>query len=328
MNDARFELKAHVDRFDPEYKDLLSSLLSKEHLIEKSEVIKKNEPYFGQFKKRVSIKFAGLSGLSIVGGIDAYGKPKSKIVESFLGLISNHNDIIKELNENGVYIDIKILYAYPYSDFMYDIIQPENTEQDGFSMACILRDKKVSVDYRIPLKLTFKDLEKSITYQNLTSSLKKIQTAVNEGRRYFNNELSPNRLVVKLTPLNILACLLKINHNLFIDPYVYSKEVYSASNLALISPVSQITIPNIPSASEADKLPYRERKILDHYCSLISHFRYIWQHPLTMYSTDATNYDKGVNNTLSKIKEPFEISYLSKANRIEKETFSKKAMVR
>jgi Predicted nucleotide-binding protein containing TIR-like domain len=327
MKELNFELKAHIDRFDPEYKDLLSNLLSKEQLIEKSEVIKRNEPFYGQFKKRVSIKFAGLSGLSIIGGVDAYGKPKSKIVESFLGLISNHDDILKELNENGVYVDIKVLYAYPYSDFMYDIIQAENTEQDGFSMACILRDKKAPIDYRIPLKLTFKDLEKSITYQNLTSSLQKIQTAVNEGRQFFNNDQSPNRLVVKLTPLNILACLLKINYNLFIDPYVYSKEVYSSSNLALISPVSQITIPGLLSPSEADKLSTKERRILDHYCSLISHFRYIWQHPLTMYSTDATNYDKGVNNTLSKIKEPFEISYLSKALRIEKEILSKKRIV-
>lgn len=323
MSLSDYNINIHIDRYDDAYKQELKELLSIDSLIANAETIRPGENYFNTYKKRVSIKFIGLSGLTIFGGTEFPGIQRTDVVDSFLHLIANRSKQIDILNRNEILIDVKILFAYPYSDFMYDLLQAENSRQDGFSMECILKNKNFDVGFRVSKDMNTADLKDSLTFKNLKDSLNKIQIAVNESRELFNNENHGNRLVIKLTPLNILNCFLKINHTLYIDPYVYSKEEHTKSHLGLIAPISKITIPTLPSFEESKKLDKTDKKILDHYCSLISHFRYIWQHPLTMYSTDATMYDKGVNGTLSKIKKPYEISFLSKAMRLQNKTTRK-----
>ncbi|HEY4832825.1 MAG TPA: TIR domain-containing protein, partial [Waddliaceae bacterium] len=244
-----------------------------------------------------------------------------KSVSNFLKLVSNENRIIEDLNKESIWVDIKIMFAYPYSDYMYDIIQAEQTNQDGFSMDCVLTGNKIIPDFRITKKITYSDLNRAVTYNHLVRSLEKLQNAVISGKKVFNNKNVKNRVVVKFTPLNILVCLLKINHKLFIDPYMYSKQQVTSFGLKLNAPISAISIPDLPEIG--GKQSRNDSKILEHYCSLISHFRYLWQHPFTLYSTDATEYDKWVQRTLSKIKEPGNVSYLGKALRLKAKTAHK-----
>lgn len=327
--EKKFDLNVKIDRYDKEYQKLLSDLLSIENLIKNAVELPTDDKYYGKYSKKIAIKFCGLSGLSILGGTDNhyYQAQRQPSVKNFIDLISNKGDIVKELNEkHSIYLDVKLLFAYPYSDFMYDLIQAEEFRHEGISMNCLIEKKIYKYDFRTPNRLTYLNINKSTTVLHLINSLDKIQEAVNNGQGVINLVGQPNRVVVKFTPLNILTCFLKINHHVFIDPYVYSKTTFDSKLLSLISPVSYISIPEIPNNYE--ELTENDKKIYEHYCSLINHFRYLWYHPLTLYSSDATNYNKGQNRTLSDIRLPKSISYLAKSEHLEKlvntnETYSK-----
>jgi len=315
---SKYELNVKIDRYDSDYQELLSSLLLKENLIEQAEFLKPGDKYYNVYERKILIKFCGLSGLSLIGGTETQndiGK-RALSVTNFLNLISNSDGIVEELNQKyKTYLDVKILFAYPYSDFMYDLIQAEKFRPIGTSIQCLLDEKKYLYDFSVLHRLTLLDISNSTTVLHLRSSLDKIQEKVNVSNGVINSKGSPNRVIVKFSPINILTCFLKINHNIFVDPYVYSKNSHEDQYLSLISPVSYIRIPGIPA--DYRKLDKSDRKIYKHYCSLISHFRYLWHHPLTLYSTDATNYNKGQNKTLSNIKPPKSISYLTKSEHLE-----------
>lgn len=312
-----FKLKVFIDRYSDPYQRKLSQLLSFESLKTEATIVKPGDPQYGKYEKRVSIRFCGLSGLSLLGGTEHPDGERATPVKRFLELLSNKSGIIDKLNAEKIYVDIKLIFAYPYSDFMYDIVRAENSQQDGFSTECILKGHKPKTNFQISKKLCYADLVKTNTYKHLCSSLETLQEAVNSSRPLFNHENNPNRLIIKFTPLNILVCLLKINRNIFMDPYIYAKNKKQSQNLSLLAPISYIKIPDLVDQIPFDELDEsREGIIVKRYSSLISHFRFLWSHPLTMYSTDATRYDKGDNGTLAQIKEPGEISYRSKARRI------------
>jgi hypothetical protein len=310
-----YDLNVNIDRSDSKYLSALSELLKKESLIQNAQILRSNDKFFGKYEKRVVIKFCGLSGLSLIGGTEKLSTQRNRVVKQFIDLISNKNNIVKELNDDyKTYLDVKLLFAYPYSDFMYDIIQAERTRQEGISINCQMEGKKYVYDFKTTQRLTYQTLNHSRSYQNLLNSLDKVQEAVNTSEEYINSAGSPNRVIVKFSPTNISACFLKINHTIFIDPYVFSKQDFHETQLALIAPISKISIPEIPE--NIDILTESERKIYEHYCSLVNHFRYLWYHPLTLYSTDATEYAKRENETLRNINLPKSISYLAKAEHL------------
>jgi Predicted nucleotide-binding protein containing TIR-like domain len=317
--ERKFELNVKIDRYDKEYQQLLSNLLSIENLIENAVELPKDDKHYGKYSKKIAIKFCGLSGLSILGGTENHNgnSQRQPSVKNFLDLISNKGSIVKELNEkHSIYLDVKLLFAYPYSDFMYDLIQAEEFRHEGISIECLLEKKIYKYDFRTPNRLTYLSINKSTTVLHLINSLDKIQEAVNNGQGIINHVGQPNRVVVKFTPINILTCFLKINHHVFIDPYVYSKKNFESKILSLLSPVSYISIPEIPD--NYNELSDTDKKIYEHYCSLVNHFRYLWYHPLTLYSSDATKYNKGQNRTLSDIRFPKSISYLAKSEHLGK----------
>jgi hypothetical protein len=316
--DKKFELNVKIDRYDEDYQMLLSNLLSIDSLIANAVELSNDDKHHKKYSKKIAIKFCGLSGLSILGGTETQSdrSQRQPSVKNFIDLISNKNQIVRELNEkHSIYLDIRLLFAYPYSDFMYDLIQAEEFRQEGISIDCMLEKKTYKYDFRTPSRLTYLNINKSATVLHLANSLDKIQEAVNNGQGIINHVGQPNRVVVKFTPLNILTCFLKINHHIFIDPYVYSKSSFDSKLLSLISPVSYISIPGIPN--DYTKLEKHDRKIFEHYCSLMNHFLYLWYHPLTLYASDATNYNKGQNKTLSDIRFPKSISYLAKSEHLE-----------
>ncbi len=311
-------LRIFKDRHDTKYMQHLAYLLTKEALIKNAEEIRPTEPHYGKYKRRVSIKFCGLSGLSLLGGNDTVTKAHPQSVTNFLNLISNHQNIIDDLNREGIVVDVKLMFAYPYSDSMYDWIQAEESQQDGFSIKDIVHGRKVKPDFRVTKKMDISDIKSSFAYINLKQSLVKLQDAVIKGKTIFNNKNTSNRVIVKFTPVNVLVCVLKINHSVFIDPYIYSKETSDSNFLKLNAPISEITVPYLPSPQEAEMLRSAEKTIHEHFCSITSHFRYLWQHPYTIYSTDATHYRKWRRESLGKIKSPEEVSYLGKATRLMK----------
>lgn len=302
--------KLYLDRQDEGYQKMIADLLSYESLRTQA-IEEKGDGY----DKLVKIKFCGLSSLTLLGGADFHNAPRNKATLAFKALIKNENNIIKNLNDEKIGIEIKFLFAHPYSDFVYDLVQAELSEQTGISMTCVHNNIRFKHSFSISNKLTYSDLKQSPTYLHLTNSLYNLQ--VNAQQHLFNLETkeekqkNPNRLIVKFTPLSILSCLLKINNNIFIDPYVYAKEFKDTKILSLKSPVTRI----IDSAQSYEN-DINYKLIHDHYCSIISHFRYLWEHPLTLYCKDATRYKKG-NGGLSDILEPNQISFHHKSLRIK-----------
>jgi hypothetical protein len=321
-NNKKFELKIFMDRYDDEYRKTLANLLDIRNLSESAIPNgKKDEIKDGirsKYDKYISIHFCGLSALSLIGGVEAYHQRTSKSAKAFLDLISNKGGCIKELNDRGIYVDIKFLFAYPYSDFMYDLILAETERQEGFSINCIKDRVPYDTVLNIPKKLSYATLTESKTYQNLVSSLRRLQEYGNKSKDLFNLDSTPNKIVIKFTPLNILLCYLKINNNIFLDPYIYTKEFHDKELLALTSPVSAIEIPYFPI--KTNKLSKHDEQIFQHFCSAVSHFKYLWKHPTTIYCNDATDYSRDVKDTLHLIKEPHLVSFFSKAKRLKKLT--------
>lgn len=317
MQETGFKLGINIDRYDKKYLKQLGKLLSKKYLIQNAQILKKGDKHYGRFERKISIQFCGLSGLSIIGGSEKIDALRKTVIDRFIGLISNKRNFVGNLNKkHKIYLDVKLLFVYPYSDFKYDIIQAETTRHDGVNINDQKSNKeKYLHDFHTTQRLTEKDLANSKTYQHLLHSLDKVQEAVNASDGCVNNVKSENRVIVKFCPINISSCFLKINHNIFIDPYVLSKSSHEVRNLALISPISTIEIPEIPNKRQ--KLSATESKIYEHYCSLLNHFEYLWYHPLTLYSTDATAYTKGRNNTLREIRSPKSISYLAKSQHLK-----------
>jgi hypothetical protein len=305
-------ISVYRDRHDEDYQNKLSELLSIKSLKKTSSVAFECDLH-SNLDKRITLKFSGLSSLSLLGGSENYFGKVNKTAEAFKKLILNASEL-------GEYtLDIQLLFSYPYSDFNYNLILSELTRQDGFSVNCLKNDIAYKPNFYTPHKLTVTDLLQANTFQNLRNSLKKLQDYIilaNKKGEVFNSKKAKHKVVVKFSVLNIMTCFLKINNHIFIDPYTYSKNQSDNEILNLSSPLTHIELNTQHKWPKNLKQNYEKHK--DHFLSLIGHFRYLWHHPLTLIAHDATFLNKGMIPPHTVFKNPLEVNFEGKATAIKK----------
>lgn len=299
------------DRHDDKYLQFVANLLSFDQLLDNA-LTDKNDK-----NPVVTIKFSGLSAMTLLGGGNA--EDKNPAYEAFNLLISNKNNLITELNRKNIAVHIKLLFAYPYSDFYYDLIQAEEANSEGNSVSCVINKEDFVRTTIGPKVVKYSDVKSSKTYASLKQSLSNLLTAKNDA--VFNkninigNNINKNKVVVKFTPVNGMCCFLQINNTIFLDSYLFAKQKANANKLSLISPIVRI---NAMRIGKVKQLPDKEQEKIHkelnqrHYYSALSHFRYFWNHDLTLYMNDVcVTKEKKIT-----IVEPHLVSYFNKAERL------------
>jgi hypothetical protein len=315
-------LEAFLDRNQPDYLDKIIHLLSIDSLINTAKPLNKNDvddqkilERSPQMTHKATIYFSGLAGLTLFGTDEKH----RNLIKTAIVFHSLLEEGVAELNKKGVVLQIRLLFAYPYSNFMYDLLYLEKYDHLYLSTDCIKKNLKYEYSFQSEPRLSVKAIDDTNTVKHLKRTLRFIQDYVNEKNDYWNKppmqnfDGSPNIIVVKFCPINVLCCMLRINNVIFIDPYVYSKEKAKAKEMALRTPISWIELPIYGPPSETKE---EEQKNFQFH-SFISHFKYLWEHILTLYAADATNY-RPYGGGLDDFKLPSHITYEKKGNRIER----------
>lgn len=289
-----------LERDSAEYQQMIKDLLSKESLL--ANALSMQE---GEFNSKVVIHFSGLAALTLLGGNAINDRRKLQPgTMAFLELLANKGNIVGELSDDlGIKIEIRFLFAYPYSNFYHDLVQCELTRIPGISMECIMNDQIFEESFTVPKPLKEDSLKESKTFTNLKASLNRLQKYIVSD--FWHPKNASRKISIKFCPINILTCYLQINDSVFSDPYLFSKKQVDDGILALDSPITYFKKPVDLNSVE-----------FKHYCGFLSHFKYLWDHPLTLYYKDATYFNPSVENSLSSIKPPRLISYRNKALRL------------
>jgi hypothetical protein len=110
----------------------------------------------------------------------------------------------------------------------------------------------------------------------------------------------PNTVRVRFTPVDTRFSLLVINHSLFYNPYMFSKDKRLSRRLALRGPVVQVD----------------REKSQTSFHHFEDHFRYLWDLDTTLVCEDATHYQSGRTRSLARVKPPGQVTYDAKGARI------------
>jgi hypothetical protein len=249
---------SYRDRYDKNFINTVADLLKPQQLIETSKIAAScglNQGKAG----RITIKFAGLSSLTLLGGAENHYKKSNETAEAFEQLLLNKEPLVDQ--DGAEYkLDIEFLFAYPYSDFNYNLILAESTKQPGVSIRCMGESEKYTPNFYTPKKLGYEHLSRSHTYSNLISSLGRLQEYLIKAGSKFNSSPTSHRVVIKFSALNVMTCFLKINNHIFIDPYIYSKRQYDNEILTLLSPVTHLVLYGEDEGNENMSSATRKRK--------------------------------------------------------------------
>jgi hypothetical protein len=285
------EFSVFNNRQDDNYLNVLEELLSidgKKGLIEKAVPITKpftlNERLY---KRCCRIDFLGISASNLfdLGGNIVKRSVAKKVEEIFRDC--------SELNRQNIFVKLRFLLVYPFSAFAFSRMQAEST-----------RNRSSIAQPRYSRNLDFVDqVDEDIFMQ---SNFLKSQTLMLEQLQewtecYGWKPTSINKYAVRFTPISPGQCTLIINDTAFIDAYMLSKETRESKVCCSNAPVVMM---------EKDKSP-------DFFHSIDDHFRYLWDLDVTLFCEDATFYQRGRPNTLSKFKKPSQVSFDTKANVIK-----------
>lgn len=310
-------LRVYPDRTTKAYLLKVAYLLTDKSLISTAKLLEEGDRDDQQLLKlgylsKATIYFSGLAGLTLFGSSERFNE-KEICAKAFETLL---NTGVKRLNVAKVALQIKLLFAYPFSNFMYDMLYLEINDQHYLSAECMKGPNKYEHNFEVDSRLTIDEVtSQSPTYDHLRNTLRKLQRAIDLKEKIWNVPKtdkcagSPNNLIVKFCPINLLCCMLRINNVILSDPYIYSKKTPTENEMSLLTPITWLEIPTQSKETKKDKDNVYQ------FCSFLSHFKYLWEHPLTLYSTDATMYKPG-NKDLHRILKPYEISYYAKAKRI------------
>ncbi len=284
-------MKTYSNRFDPTYTSALKKELSISQLQKTSFPIKPARERDGKVYNRCCrIDFMGLSATSLLD-IGCNYIPDNSIPIQFKEVIEN----VGGLNKDGIFLKVRFLFNYPFSIPLLSLIQAEmTTQRSSTETPAFLRD------FRTIAEVDSDTFSSSTTIQNLKNSLEYLQQLM-DAPNWANQ--TANTIRIRFTTIDVNFCLLTINNSLYYDPYLYSKTNRMSKKLSLNSPIVNLTI-------EKDE---------DSFKHFEDHFRYIWDLDTTLVCDDATFYKANVPNTLRRLKQPNQVSYDMKAERIKKQ---------
>lgn len=278
------------NRHDPKYKSLLCKLLDltdTDGIINTAIKIENPRRHNGkEYHKCIRIDFCGISA----GSLFKRDNSNLEVSNKFLSIFSN----LEKINEQGIFVKVRFLFAYLYSDFSFSLIKAEKT-----SKRATIKDTTFSPDFDLEDELTDEEFFSSAAYNNQTKSLEQIQKLADSYKLFDNHSL--NTIQVRFTPISLNLCSLVINDTSLSDPYLYAREDIAIESLANLYPVIALT-------NNDNNLQF---------ASVLDNFRYLWNHQTTLYCKDATHYVINEKESLKKIRKPFDLTFESKAKRLK-----------
>lgn len=247
------------------------------------ENLKKSAHELKDGSRLISIDFFGIAATTL---FDAGGNyAKMNVYEQLKNLLFAH----PELNKDGYFIRIRLLFEYPYSISSYSRIQAEyNTDRASIDETAYSRKfshtEPVDLDLFKSSKLVTTQMSSLMIIQSLMDDLEKMPTWKQEG-------LS-NKITLRFTPVNPSFCCLFINKDLYFDVYLMAKKQRYHNALKRFAPVIGLNADDDTEEIKAFK----------------DHFRYLWDLDTTIHYKDATKYVANKANSMAKVKSPLEIS--------------------
>ena len=283
-------MRVFKHRSDPEYLSVLRKHLdvSGPNGVE-ARSIKISNPLTHEgrlFERCCRIDFAGIAATTL---FDTSGEfCSSGVAESMRALIEN----AASLNDKGIFIKIRILLVYPYSDYAFSRIQAESTRN------------RSSMDE--PIYARSLNMVEAVDQRTFLSShlVRSQTTALNQLQEWVDNygwsRTTANKFMVRFMPTSPNFCLLFVNDTVFADSYLLAKRRRSQTRCELLAPLVEVGCGDDPET----------------FAAIDDHFRYLWDLDLTLYCGDATRYEPGVPGTLSRVKPTDAIVFDSKGEAI------------
>lgn len=276
-------MEVFLNRDNSEYRAFICGKLKYENLINSAIPIKGNK----HFDKVIRIDFFGLSGASLLSFDD---DRKGMISEKFEQVFQN----LEKFTTDRVLVKVRFLFSYVYSDFAFSLIEAEKSQNRA-----TVNQQSHWLNFEPETDITEEEFYSSQIFKNQKTALKHLQRL---KETYISEETSSHKINIRFSPIPINYCGVLINDFTAFDCYSYSKLNKYSGKLMFSSPVLTLT------KNSSNKRKFQEVE---------DHFRYLWNHELTLFSEDATFFDINKQHSLSKIKKPNEIKFEYKSNKIK-----------
>jgi len=247
-----------------------------------------------EFTHCLRISFCGTSASTLlntsINSDDEYKSLNKEIHEAFKNLISKEN--CKELNSHKIYLKIRFLFSYLYSEMAFSLMKAEfSRKHSGYNEKT---KQKLIYNFEVESGLLKEHFDNSLITNIQIQSLRIIDLLLKSNPHLGNtlDSLVVNTLKFRFTPIPITFCLLIVNHISYGDPYIYAKADEETRSLSTHYPLTEVRL-------KEDK---------DHYNSIENHFDYMWHHDLTLEPEDCTK--KG--NEFRKMLLPHEVQWNAK----------------
>lgn len=244
----------------------------------------------GKLYKRIcEISFLGLSANNLFDRARAFIRDGGEImVDTLDELFRRH----QEFEDNSIWLAVRFLFVYPYSTYAMSIINAETTER-----RCAIAGGSVHPAEQQEFQVDEDRFKAASLFKSQKNSLNLIQEWI---EKYNWIPRDGHSIAVRFTPLSPNMCALIINDVAFCDSYLMAKKYRYDDRLLFSCPLVQI-----------DKEDYDEA-----FAGLENHFRYLWQMNITLDCTGATEFQRGVQDSLGKIKPPAKVSFENRARRL------------
>lgn len=284
-------MQIHEARHRSEYLDTLREKLKIRTAKDEAIEISSTKLLSGKsYNHCIRIDFIGIAATTLfdIGGRIAADNVYQSLEELLLKT--------SELNDEGCFVKIRLLMEYPYSVAAYTRIKAEySRRRTSINEPQFIRGLKLTeqIDETI-----FGQSSYVVTQSTMLRQMQELYESLDETGLW-NGDTGPNTFVIRFTPVQPGMCCLFLNNSLFFDVYTFAKEKRQETLCKSFSPVIQID-------KLDDEIPFS---------GFEDHFRYIWDLDVTMDCQDATYFELGSPDSLSKIKPPHQIKFEAKAGR-------------
>ncbi|MBK9637159.1 MAG: nucleotide-binding protein [Bacteroidetes bacterium] len=215
---------------------------------------------------------------------------------------------LQEFNNNKTFVKVQFLFPYIYSDFVYTLIEAENS--GNFHS---FKDSPFDLNFSKLRNMDMADIYSSLIHIAQKNSLEHIQSFIEKYE--LNFEKNVNTIQVRFTPIGLNICTFRINNTFFTDPILATRKDINRNKLSITYPLNCFTKEVVNLHGEYIVNKYDFEKVKECTDGLEGNFEYLWHHPSTLYCKDATEYD-GQDGLLSKIRRPNELHLDQKVLRL------------
>jgi hypothetical protein len=238
-----------------------------------------------KIKRVIEIEYIGMSGSVLLDKQKIYA-PNSQYAR-----LRELIESVKELNEDGIALQMKLLFQYPYSLAGQNRILAESWEYRTFIGEA---NNTLRNEAQLAPPLSDHDIQPSLFMRNqqyCLQNLKDLNDLIDPS--------SPNKIDIRFASISTLIGGLRINNLFFYDPYHYGRRKYEDACAVSQTPIVMVNGQRNQTA----------------YLALCNHFQYIWECDSTLDYADVAYKERG--KRLIFIKKPEKISTTAKIERLQ-----------